>query len=140
MSAGSVGHLIAGKALVAQPATASVREAARVMTEHGIGALPVVEGRHLIGIFTERDVLVRVVASSRDADRTRLGEVMTRRPETVSLSCSLEQALNVMVEGGFRHLPVVSRGELVGIISLRDIPIEMQARRRPVREHDQARV
>jgi len=105
-----------------------------VMASHRIGALPVVEGRHLIGIFTERDVVTRVVAAGRDMDRTQVEEVMTRRPETVSIDCSLTEALEVMLHGRFRHLPVMANGEVVGVISMRDIPIECQALRQDMIE------
>lgn len=119
-----VAHIVRGRTVVAQPPTASVREAALVMAERRIGAVPVVERRRLIGIFTERDVLTRVIAAGRDVDRTRLEDVMTRRPETVSVNCPLSEALEVMIAGGFRHLPVMSAGEVVGVISIRDIPLE----------------
>ncbi|MBK8210566.1 MAG: CBS domain-containing protein [Rhodospirillales bacterium] len=92
-------------------------------------AVPVVEGRHLIGIFTERDVLTRVIALGRDVDRTRLEEVMTRRPETVSVECPMLEALEVMLEGGFRHLPVMADGAVIGVISIRDIPADIQVTR-----------
>lgn len=118
-----VGSLLKGRKVVTEAASATVRRATQVMSGAGVGALPVVDGRHLIGIFTERDVLRRVVAVGLDADRTRLQQVMTRRPETVSLDCSLDEALDVMLTGQFRHLPVISDGELVGMISLRDFPV-----------------
>jgi len=116
-----VAIIIKDREVVAQPGSVSVRQAARVMAERRIGAVAVTEGRHLIGIFTERDIVCRVVAAGRDLDRTRLIEVMTRRPETVSGECSLDEALQIMMDGGFRHLPVMVRGELLGVISLRDV-------------------
>lgn len=124
----SVAQIVRGRSVVVQPPDASVRQAARIMAEHRIGAVPVVERRNLIGIFTERDIVVRVIAAGRDADRTRLEEVMTRRPETVSVSCPLLEALEVMISCGFRHLPVMAAGDVVGVISMRDIPIEYRLR------------
>jgi CBS domain-containing protein len=121
MNERSVASLIEGRHVVVQPPSATVRQAVLVMTERRIGAVPVVEGRHLIGIFTERDVLNRVLAVGRDVDRTSLEEVMTRRPETVSIECSLAEALEVMIQGGFRHLPVMADGAVVGVISIRDV-------------------
>lgn len=117
----SVASIIRRRTLVAQPPTATVREAATMMADRGVGAVPVVQGRNLIGIFTERDILTRVVARGRSVERTRLQEVMTRRPETVATDCPIIEALDVMIVGGFRHLPVVRAGEVVGVISLRDI-------------------
>jgi CBS domain-containing protein len=124
MNTDLVRGIVRGRSVIVQSPTATVRDAARVMADHGIGAVPVVEGRHLIGIFTERDVVTRVVAAGRSPDRTRLEQVMTRRPETVSVDCPLVEALHVMISGGFRHLPVMARGEVVGVISIRDIPAE----------------
>jgi CBS domain-containing protein len=124
MFGASVAKVVRGRSPVVQPPAATVREAARTMAEHRIGAVPVVERRHLIGIFTERDVVARVIAAGRDVDRTRLEDVMTRRPETVSVDCPLLEALQVMISCGFRHLPVMAAGEVVGVISMRDIPIE----------------
>lgn len=129
MTSDLVGAIVRRRPVVVQPPQASVREAARVMAEHRIGAVPVVEGRHLIGIFTERDLLTRVVAVGRDVDRTRLEHVMTRRPETVSADCPAAEALEVMINGSFRHLPVMARGEVVGVLSMRDIPTEYQVMR-----------
>lgn len=123
----TVAGIIGERRAVVQPPSATVRQAAVVMVEHRIGAVPVVEGRHLIGIFTERDVLTRVVAAGCDIDLTRLEDVMTRRPETVSIECPLLEALQVMMEGGFRHLPVMSGGLVAGVVSIRDIPVEIHA-------------
>lgn len=127
---GSVADLIEGREVVVQPPSATVRQAVMVMAERRIGAVPVVQGRHLIGIFTERDVLTRVIAAGRDVDQTRLEEVMTRRPETVTVECPQLEALDVMIEGKFRHLPVMADGAVVGLISLRDIPEELYVMRR----------
>jgi CBS domain-containing protein len=130
MTSVAVARIIEGRQAVVQPPSATVRQAVMVMTGNRIGAVPVVEGRHLIGIFTERDVLTRVIAAGRDVDRTRLEEVMTRRPETVSIDCPLLEALDVMIEGGFRHLPVMSDGAVVGVVSIRDFPAEFRLLRR----------
>lgn len=129
MNDSSVAAIIQGRRVVVQPPSATVRQAVLVMAECRIGAVPVVEGRNLIGIFTERDVLTRVIALGRDVDRTRLEEVMTRRPETVSIECPMIEALEVMIEGGFRHLPVIADGMVAGVISMRDIPAEIHVMR-----------
>ena len=103
----------------------SVLEAAKKMASLGIGALPVVdeEGR-LIGIFTERDLLQRVVAVERDARATRVADVMTPNPVTVKPEDPVDQARRLMAKIKARHLPVVDdTGRLVGIVSIRDIEL-----------------
>lgn len=98
----------------------TVREAARRMADAKVGAILVVRGGLLIGIFTERDALNRVLAAGLDPDATLLAEVMTREPRTVGVGRSLGYALHVMHDGGFRHLPVVDNGRPVGMVSVRD--------------------
>ena len=99
---------------------ATVREAARQMAGRRVGAALVSEGGRLVGIFTERDLLNRVVARDLDPAKTTLAEVMTRDPATVQPSQRAVDALHLMHDGGFRHLPVVERGRVRGIVSLRD--------------------
>ncbi len=98
----------------------SVREAARRMADRRIGAVLVNDGNRLVGIFTERDVMTRVVAAGLDPDRTQLRQVMTANPETAAPEQRALDALKLMHEGGFRHLPIVEDGRAVGIVSLRD--------------------
>ena len=106
------------KLLKASPLTL-VGKAARQMAERNVGAILVVEGDRLVGIFTERDVVCRVVARGLDPHVTRIAEVMTRDPQTVHPDKPFGYALVVMHEGGFRHLPVVDDRKLVGIVSAR---------------------
>jgi CBS domain-containing protein len=107
-----------------QPVTASgntlVREAARIMKQRRVGAMMVVEQGILVGIFTERDALNRVVAEGRDANVTKLSEVMTANPDTVSPNASFNAALELMHQGRFRHVPVAENGRPLGMISVRD--------------------
>jgi len=100
----------------------TVWDAVVKMDELGIGALPVVddEGR-LVGIFTERDLLRRVVAKRRDPERTLIREVMTPDPVYATPDDTLEDAKRLMARVKSRHLPIVEGGRLVGIISIRDI-------------------
>ncbi len=100
--------------------SASVREAAQLMSENHIGALLVMDEGRLVGIFTERDAINRVLAEGRDPDSTPLSEVMTRDLVTVGPQAAATLALHVMDEVGFRHLPVVENDKVHGIISLRD--------------------
>ena len=107
------------KFLVASPET-SVSNAAKLMAGKNVGAVMVVENECLVGIFTERDVVFRVVAQGRDANTTLLTEVMTAQPKTLDPGKSYGHALLLMHENGFRHVPVVEGGHPVGIISSRN--------------------
>jgi len=100
----------------------TVWDAVVKMDQLGIGALPVVdeEGR-LVGIFTERDLLRRVVAKKRDPEKTLIREVMTPDPVYATPEDSLEEAKRLMAKVKARHLPIVEEGKLVGIISIKDI-------------------
>ena len=106
------------KVLKAPPDTL-VAKAAKLMAKKNVGAIMVVEGERLVGIFTERDVVFRVVAPGLDARTTRLAEVMTPAPETVDPGKPLGYALLLMQQRGFRHLPVIEDGKIVGIVSSR---------------------
>jgi CBS domain-containing protein len=116
-------------------AASTVLEAARFMMEHNIGALPVLRNGELIGIFSERDIMNRVVAAGRMPGHTAVSEVMTPNPRAVSVDESIEECLFIMHEFGFRHLPIVEGKELKGLVSLRDVvmrqaaELERQARR-----------
>jgi CBS domain-containing protein len=107
------------KLLIAAPQT-SVSEAARLMADKQVGALLVVEGEQLVGIFTERDALFRVIAPGRDPNSTPLADVMTPNPKTVAPEKSFGHAMLVMHENGFRHMPVIEDGKPIGIVSARD--------------------
>jgi CBS domain-containing protein len=106
------------KILRAAPETL-VSKAAKMMAAKNVGAVMVVEGDRLVGIFTERDVVFRVVAPGLDAGATRLADVMTHAPRTIGPDQPFGHALVVMQEHGFRHLPVVQDGKPVGIVSSR---------------------
>jgi len=107
------------KLLTAAPQT-TVGEAAKLMAKKNVGAIMVVENGRLIGIFTERDALVRVIAKGRDVQATHLAEVMTREPQTVDPGKTFGYALLMMHENGFRHVPVVENDKLIGIVSSRN--------------------
>jgi len=116
-----VPHAIHGQELVAFAPDAVVREVVDAMAKRRFGAVPVVENGRLVGIFTERDVLVRVVAAHKDPETTRLGEVMTANPDTVKSSDAVLHALELMNQHGYRHLPVVDGETLIGVVSIRDL-------------------
>src|SRR5512145_2657693 len=106
------------KLVVAAPHT-TVVEAARLMKNGKVGAVLVVEEGRLVGIFTERDALFRVIAPGLDPAKTELRGVMTRDPTTVAPDETFGYALLLMHERGFRHTPVVENGRPVGVISAR---------------------
>jgi len=113
--------LIKDNALHTITAEQTVLEAAREMVASNIGAIPVLREGELIGIFSERDIMKRVVAEGRDPARTRVSEVMTANPLTVDMRESIEHCMVLMKEHSFRHLPVLDGKKLKGIVSLRDI-------------------
>ena len=119
MYAARISEVMDRKRRLVAPRDTSVARAAKLMAKKNVGAIMVVEDKRLVGIFTERDALFRVVAEGRDPRATRLDEVMTPQPATVTPDESFGKALLLMYEGGFRHVPVVKNGEPVGIVSSR---------------------
>jgi CBS domain-containing protein len=120
MSGRTVRSIIEGQELITAAKSMPVGEAARLMKSHNVGAILVVEGDLLVGVFTERDALFRVVAEGRDANTTQLGAVMTSNPRTIEADSLFTLALQMMYEGGFRTVPVVENGRPVGLVSARD--------------------
>ena len=116
-----VADLVQGRRALSVAGDQSVLEAARLMTEFNIGAVPVMSGDELVGIFSERDIMTRVVAAGRSPAMTTISEVMTARPLVLSPDDSVEQAFFAMQEHGFRHLVVCEGKKLQGVISLRDV-------------------
>jgi CBS domain-containing protein len=102
-------------------ASQTVLEVAQAMVERNIGAVPVLRDGVLVGIFSERDLMKRVVVEGRDPRTTRVEDAMTEDPLTVRPDESLETCMVLMRRHGFRHLPVCEGKELRGIVSLRDI-------------------
>jgi CBS domain-containing protein len=116
----SIRSIIAGQTPATAVRTATVHDAARQMKRQNIGSLLVVDGTRLIGIFTERDALFRVIAGGRDPATTTLGDVMTPQPQTIHPDEPFLRALRIMHEGRFRHLPVVEFDRPLGLVSVRD--------------------
>ena len=102
----------------------TVLEAVKLMVEHNIGAVPVLHEGQLVGIFSERDLMSRVVAEGKDAAHTKVGAVMTEDPLTIAPNDNLETCMTLMKRHGFRHLPVCTGREVKGVISLRDILLQ----------------
>ena len=115
-----VSDVILSNRIIQLAPDASVREASHLMAREKVGAVLVTEGDHLAGIFTERDALNRVLANKLDPDTTTLREVMTANPLSVAPDADAIDALRLMRDGGYRHLPVVQGDQLVGVVSLRD--------------------
>ncbi|MBX3507980.1 CBS domain-containing protein [Parvibaculum sp.] len=99
----------------------TLAEAARLLTERGIGAVVVMEGRRVIGILSERDIVKAVARGGAEALKAPVRDVMTARVVTCSLNDSVDELMDAMTEGRFRHLPVVEDGELAGIVSIGDV-------------------
>jgi CBS domain-containing protein len=101
-------------------AATPVNEVARTMRERQVSAAMIVAGSRLVGIFTERDALFRVLAADRDPRTTPVGEVMTRDPQTIGPERPFVDALRMMHDGRFRHVPIVEDGRPVGLVSVRE--------------------
>jgi CBS domain-containing protein len=102
-----------------------VTEAARMMREADVGSLIVLEAGAVCGIVTDRDITIRVVAAERDIRSTPVGEICSREPLTLSVSDSIEQAIELMRSNSIRRVPVLDeKGRPAGIVSLGDVAIE----------------
>ena len=103
---------------------ATLRAAAQLLDGHDIGALVVLDGDRLAGVLSERDIIRRCVAQDADPATTTVAEVMTAAPRTVAADGGLADAIALMREGRFRHLPVMDGARCIGLLSIRDIPTE----------------
>ena len=99
----------------------SIADAIARMNQRRIGSVVVMDGERMVGIFTERDVLTRVVPQGLDSRRTPVGEVMTRQPVTIVPTCTMQEAMVVMTNQRKRHLPVLMGDKVVGMISIGDV-------------------
>jgi len=118
----SVCDIIRRQELAQLPSDSTIREVARYMIEHGVGSVLVMDDGVLRGIFTERDALRIFVAARRNPDYTRIADVMTGAPQTLSPEATPQDAAKRMAAGKFRHLPVVdSDGRVLGVVSQRDL-------------------
>ncbi len=117
----TLGELVRGRPVFVISPEATVLEAAQLMAEKGIGALPVIDQDRLVGIFSERDLMTRVVAKNLQPDKVKVKEVMTTQLVTAEENESYESCLMKMRQASIRHLPVISGGRFLGVISLRDL-------------------
>lgn len=138
----TVREVMKRRGIIKVPPDTTVRKAAKLMTARNTGAALVLEGGRLVGIFTERDVVSRVVGKDLDARSTRVVDVMTPDPRTVTPERTFGYALGLMHRHRIRHLPVVEMGQVVGMVSARsalDPDLEQfraEARRRELMLHD----
>jgi len=107
------------RSLLTVQAGATLGEAAAAMAERGVGAVVIMEGDAIAAILTERDVMKAVAAGQ--AGSAPVADWMTRHPETIEPEDTTDHAASLMIHGGFRHLPVVVEGKVVGIVSIRDL-------------------
>lgn len=107
--------------IVSLPPTASVQEAAKLMAERNVGSVIVMEGDRLAGIFTERDVLNRVISKAVDPARTPLSRVMSSQVVTVDINDSIDSCFDRMQERKTRHVPIMDGEKIVGMVTMRNI-------------------
>jgi CBS domain-containing protein len=99
----------------------SVIDAAKLMASEDVGPIPIVEGENLVGIVTDRDIVIRVVAEGRDARSTTLGEIASTDIATVSPDDDLDRAIEVMGSKQIRRIPVVEGQRIIGIVAQADV-------------------
>jgi len=116
-----LGAFIKGQQLVVVSPSTSVVEVARLMAQRGVGAVPVVDGERLAGIFTERDIMIRVVAAGLDATHTSVSEVMSTDLVVASVDEGPAETMARLQKARVRHLLVLREGHLAGILSMRDL-------------------
>jgi CBS domain-containing protein len=114
-----LGALVGGSATVIG-SEATLGDVADALVQDGVGSLGVIVDRHLVGIITERD-LVRALAAGVDPETEVVADWMAEAPDTFSPDIEVEEAARWLLEVGYRHMPVMSDGELLGIVSIRDI-------------------
>ena len=107
------------RSLLTVSTEATLGEAAARMAQRGVGAVVVLEGESISAILTERDVM-KAVAAGKDGSAP-ITEWMTRHPDTIEPGDTTDHAASLMIHGGFRHLPVIDGGQVVGIVSIRDL-------------------
>ncbi|MGE5384996.1 MAG: CBS domain-containing protein [Betaproteobacteria bacterium] len=137
-----INDIVAGRPLVSGTKDMTVRAASKLMAAKHVSALVILDGKRIAGIFTERDAISKVLADGLNPDKTPISEVMASEPQTVRAAMPVAFALHMMVEGGFRHVPVVDdNGEAIGMVSARDalgedlVRLEREMERRDVLEN-----
>lgn len=116
-----VRQLIEGRSVFSTSPDANVLDVARTMTEKNIGAMPVIQNNRLVGIFSERDLMTRVVSRELSPSTTKISDVMSSDVASVTPDEQLLECIDRMQKNGYRHLPVMDGDDIVGMISLRDL-------------------
>ena len=116
-----IAEIIEGRPLIHANTQEKVRDVAKRMSKENVGAVAVLDGERLVGVFSERDVMARVVAEGLDPDKTVISNVMTKDIVVADPRDTVDSALAKMHSVGCRHLPVVKEGNLVGMLSIRDL-------------------
>jgi CBS domain-containing protein len=117
-----VREIIERDQLVAAAPDTTVAAAVATMAEHRCGSIVVIENEQVAGIFTERDLMLRVVAKGLDPKATPVGKVMTKKPDTIDADAPVADAIRAMDEFSYRYLPVLDGGRCIGVISTRHLP------------------
>jgi CBS domain-containing protein len=114
-------QVIEGQTPLVAPPDITVQEAAKRMCAHNVGAILIVKNNQLIGIFSERDLMKKVVAAELDPATTLIASVMVEHVQTITADRTLAEALHMMHEGRFRHVPVLDQNRSpIGVVSSRD--------------------
>jgi CBS domain-containing protein len=121
--AGSVGDILhqKGARIISITPDVTVFDAVKLLAEHNIGALPVLQDGRMVGIFTERDYSRKIVLAGKSSKVTKVAEVMSPQPVLIEVGHSIEDCMEIMTDKRVRHLPVMRGGELVGIVSIGDL-------------------
>jgi CBS domain-containing protein len=117
----TLAQLLRSERLICGAPTATVYDAACMMRNARVGAIPILEDDRLVGVFSERDIMTRVVVPGLDPTTTRVETVMTRSVVTATLDDRRSECLSMMRNKGFRHLPVIADGRVIAMISMRDL-------------------
>lgn len=120
----SINEALKGKPFYTIAPGNTLREAAMVLRQTDAGALAVMDAGRLVGILCERDIVHRAICEHRPMDATTVADVMTANPTLIDAGDSLATAMKTMIDGGFRHAPVIQDGQPIGMLSMRDIPTE----------------
>jgi len=117
----AIAEIIEGHPLIHANPSDNVREVARLMTDRNVGAIAVLDSGRLVGVFSERDIMARVVAAGLDPEATPVSNVMTKELIVADAGDGVGEALQKMYDRKCRHLPVVRSGKLIGMLSIRDL-------------------
>jgi len=117
---------------------ATVREALEIMAQHNIGALLVIDGQTLEGIFSERDYARKVVLKGKSSNDAKVSEIMTSKVITINTKHTIDQCMQIMTDNHIRHLPIVNDQDVMGLISIGDVVREMMDQQKSMIERLQA--